>query len=83
MIDDEAVTRAVTEFEKNYVGSRLDFDRIMELIFVRQMNYPRGNEVSKQLLHALLIVAYPDRGLSTWYDAHPITWETIEMWEKH
>lgn len=81
-IDDQAAARAISDFEVRNASRLLDNESLLELSIVRRTHYPTGNEISNQLLHALLIVAYPDRGAGTWFDAHPITWEALEAWQK-
>jgi hypothetical protein len=82
MIDDHAAERAISDFEVRNSSRLLDNERLLELSIVHRTHFPTGNEISNQLLHALLIVAYPDRGAGTWFDAHPITWEALEAWQK-
>ena len=71
----EAAMRAVDEKTRT-ITARLPLNLLKELQETRETKLPSGSLESKELLHARLIVAYGNG--STWFDAHPITWEAIK-----
>ena len=60
-------------------GSKLSWrftrEAIAELRQVREKKLPSGTDLSSELMHASMIVAF--RNKRTWFDVHPLIWDAI------
>jgi hypothetical protein len=71
-----AARRAVEDYAADLVLG-LTLRHVKELREIRRNHWPSGKDEASELLQSLLVVAY--RNSKTWFDAHPLIWESLDM----
>ncbi len=69
-----AAQKAIDDYAAR-LAKRLTRETTEELRNVRQTKRPENTQVSNELIHGLLIVAYRNRRV--WYDVHPLIWDDL------
>jgi len=73
-LTDAHIDNAIAD-TRRALSSRLTQEFKQELHSIHKTHLPSGSDVSIKLVHGMLALSYCNG--STWYDAHPLLWDSL------